>query len=175
MAKKNTTKKSNVKKKNVKLDNLSSSDGISGGIKVVIVVLVLFVLFYLLTLYILNKKESYSIENNAVIQYTEILAGEVLDQKVDNYFVLFYDKGSDNASSYADIISNYENKTDKRTIFIVDLSEGLNKKFVSADSENRNVTNISDLKVKGPTLLHVVKGKVVDYVTENIEEFLNNN
>lgn len=170
MTKKNTTKKSNVK-----LDNLSGSDGISGGIKVVIGVLILFALFYLLTIYILNKKEPYSMENNAVIQYTEILAGEVLDQKVDDYFVLFYDKGSDNASSYADIISNYENRTDKRTMFTVDLSEGLNKKFVSADSENRDVTSISDLKVKGPTLLHVVNGKVVDYVTENIEEFLNNN
>lgn len=170
MTKKNTTKKSNVK-----LDNLSGSDGISGGIKVVIGVLILFALFYLLTIYILNKKGPYSMENNAVIQYTEILAGEVLDQKVDDYFVLFYDKGSDNASSYADIISNYENRTDKRTMFTVDLSEGLNKKFVSADSENRDVTSISDLKVKGPTLLHVVNGKVVDYVTENIEEFLNNN
>lgn len=174
MSKRNTSKNNNSKKNNIRVNNLSVSDGFSNGFKIVICVLVMLGIFYLLTLYILNKKVPYSLENNAEIQYVEILAGETFDQKSNDYFVLFYDKVSDNTNNYSNIVTNYNNRTDKKDMFIVNLSEGLNKKFISSSDDNDDVTDISNLKVNGPTLIHIVDGKVEHYITENIEEFLNN-
>ena len=172
MAGKKTTK--NVKKNINKIDNISN-DSLSGGFKIIIFVLLFLVGFYFLTVYLLNKKEPYVILNNANIQYTEILAGETFNQKDDDYYVLFFDKESDDAEEYNNLISEYKNSDSNRTIYIVDLSEGLNKKYIDSQEYNKNVTDISNLKIKGATLIHVVNGKVNDYVVDNISEYLNNN
>lgn len=173
MANKRTSKK--IKYSNKKVSNNSSNSNFVGVVRVVMCVLILFLLFYLLTLYILNKKEPYNVVNNASIQYTEILAGEIFNQDSDRYIVLFYDKDSEIAEKYNTMVADYKAKSSHKDIYIVDLGEGLNKKYLSSDQENINVTDISDLKVKRATLLYIVDGKIEQSVVENINQFLNDN
>lgn len=160
---------------NKKINSTASDSSLFGGIKLIAIVLVSLLVFYFLTVYILNKKEPYEIINNASIQYTEILAGEVFDQDSHDYYVLFFDKEADNAEDYNTLVSDYKSKESHKDIYTVDLSEGLNKKYVSTEEDNKDVTDVSNLKVKGATLIYIVDGKVEQYVVENIKEFLNNN
>ena len=53
-----------------------------------------------------------------------------------------------------------------------DLSEGLNRDYRS-DVSNSNATNASELKISGTTLVHFKDGKIVEFITDNISEYLN--
>lgn len=174
MTKKKTSNKNIVKSNHSKLSNGTTYDNnVSGGVKIVLCVLVLFGLFYLITVVILNKKSPYNIVNNSLIQYSEILVGEVLNQQQDDYLVLFYDKSSDDADKYSEMISNYKENNSKKSIYVVDLSEGFNKKYIDSNTNILDINDISDLRVDGVVLLHVKGGKIVDYVKDNIDEYLN--
>ena len=57
-------------------------------------------------------------------------------------------------------------------MYTVDLSEGLNRDYRS-DVSNSNVTNASELKISGTTLVHFKDEKIVEFITDNISEYLN--
>ena len=48
----------------------------------------------------------------------------------------------------------------------------LNRDYRS-DVSNSNATNASELKISGTTLVHFKNGKIVEYITGNISEYLN--
>ena len=170
---KNTNKKFNNQHK--KIDRQFSGDNsLNSGIKTVIVVVVIFIVFYLLTVFILNKKSSSIVTNDASIQYTKILAGESFNQNASKYLVFFYDSSSSDASNYIDLVSKYREKDKHLDIYTVDLHEGMNKKYVSTD-ENLDVDKVSDLRVKGPTIIYLKDKEIIDYTTSSFSDFLDNN
>lgn len=159
------------RKKATEKISLDTETSVSGGVKLVIVIIVIFAAFYLLTVLILNKKST-KIETNSSIQYTKILAGTTFNQKDSDYLVFFYDYDNDeNASDYADLASKYRSKKKSLPLYTVDLSEGLNKKYISND-ENKDVLSIKDLKVKGATIIRIKDHKNVSYVTEGFSDYL---
>lgn len=149
-----------------------SKTSVKGTIKLIIGIAIVLLVFYLLTILILNKK-TYNVTSNSSIQYSKILAGETFSMNDDEYLVFFYDTTSDNSSEYAELISNYREKDNHLTIYVVDMNEGLNKKYKSED-ENVNATKASELRINNTTLLHISNGKIADYITSSFDEYLEN-
>lgn len=132
---------------------------------IIVVVAVLVVLFmYFLTTRILASDDSSSedkVRENA-IQYDEILAGESFN-KTGEYYVIYYDS-TDQYSSIGSLISSYQlNNTDTK-LYSVDLSNGMNSKYVT--DGNIVTKDASSLKVKNNTLIKFNNGKVEDVITD---------
>ncbi len=136
----------------------------SNVIKMSIIVAVVFLGFYALTIGIQkwqkNKNNtSLSTETNK-IQYDEILMSKILKQNSDNYYVLVMDKNDENKKAY----TSYINKLQETKVYTADLNSAFNRGFYAEES-NVVVENISDLKIKDSTLLHIEN----HMITEGIE------
>ncbi len=163
MRRKNKIK--NEKKSDLKQDY----EDTKSTIKVIIVVVVCLIIFYIITLVATkNMKLRDNKDDNAtpvVIQYNEILAGEALNMADDNYYVMFFDFSASDAPLYNYFISKYESEhANGQKIYVVDLEKGFNNPYLG-DVSNLKVTNIDNLKVKGPTLIEV-KNNVVNLHAE---------
>ena len=151
-------------------DILKDKDEIPVEIKRVIiisvVILIVLVGIYFLTEVILNKEsDSDKVTENA-IQYEEILAGESFNQSEDKYYVIYYDS-TDEYSSISSLISSYQMNDKEVKLYSVDLSNGMNKAYVTEG--NVVTTNASSLRVKANTLLEFTSKKVTDVITDNDE------
>lgn len=152
-------------------DILKDKDEIPVEIKRVIiislVILIVLVGIYFLTEVILNKEDDDSdkVTENA-IQYEEILAGESFNQSEDKYYVIYYDS-TDDYSSISSLISSYQMNDNEVKLYSVDLSNGMNKSYVT--DGNVVTTNASSLRVKANTLLEFTNNKVTDVITANSE------
>ena len=135
---------------------------------IIVVVAVLVVLFmYFLTTRILAKDDSSNedkVRENA-IQYDEILAGESFN-KTGEYYVIYYDS-TNQYSSISSLISSYQLNNTETKLYSVDISNGMNSKYVT---DGKIVTkDASSLRVKDNTLIKFNNGKVEDVITD-IEE-----
>lgn len=152
-------------------DILKDKDEIPVEIKRVIiisvVILIVLVGIYFLTEVILNKDsdDSDKVTENA-IQYEEILAGESFNQSEDKYYVIYYDS-TDEYSSISSLISSYQMNDKEVKLYSVDLSNGMNKAYVTDGNVVTN--NASSLRVKANTLLEFTNNKVTDVITANSE------
>lgn len=145
---------------------------------VTVVVLVSLGLFYLLTIALLGKKPTVNTSSgnsSTEIQNQEILLGSSFDVSSDKYIVLYYDStDEDNSSDIKSLVSSYRSKDESLSLYTVDLSDALNKPFVSSEESNQNASNASELKVKNPTLIVFEVGKINDYVEgfDSIKDYL---
>ena len=159
----------------VKRDYLKSKKGLPSEVKktiiIILVVAVLLVGMYFLTTAILSKdNEKEKITENA-IQYDEILAGESFNQN-GVYYVIYYDS-TDEYSTISSLISSYQlNNTDTK-LYSVDLSNGMNKKYIT--DGDIVTSDASSLRVKDNTLLKFNNGEVSEVITDTSEitNFLN--
>ena len=158
--------KTNKNSKNNKKNNTVSTDNeMSKLILLILIVAVVFVAFYIVTLFITKNDENDEITNDenieATIQYEKILAGNILNQKPDEYYILIY-FGDDN---YVDLYKNYlmyysATVSGAVPYYYVDMDDVFNKSFISEKSK-LNISNIKDLKVSETALLRIQKGKVI--------------
>ncbi len=139
--------------------------------KIVICMVITFIVFYFITLGILNKKESNYATVNSSIQYNKILVGESFTKNREEYLVLYYNSKNDDMDKVHSLISDYNDKKDKLYLYTVDMSEAFNKQYISEES-NTNATSAEELKINGITVIHFKDNKIVDYVTDNIEDYL---
>ena len=161
----------------MKRDYLNSKKGLPSEVKktiiIIVVAIVLLVGMYFLTTFILNSDsgdEERITENT--IQYDEILAGESFNQSDDEYYVIYYDS-SDEYSTISSLISSYQLNNSDTKLYSVDLSNGMNKKYVT---DGDIVTDdASSLRVKANTLLKFEDGEVIETITDlsEITSFLN--
>ena len=152
-------------------DILKDKDEIPVEIKRVIiislVILIVLVGIYFLTEVILNKEDDDSDKvTEKAIQYEEILAGESFNQSEDKYYVIYYDS-TDDYSSISSLISSYQMNDNEVKLYSVDLSNGMNKSYVT--DGNVVTTNANSLRVKANTLLEFTSKKVTDVITDNDE------
>ena len=175
MAKGNkNTKKQNLKK----IESVGGFDGdIKGKIIAVICILCFFGAFYLLTLYITNKNTNKKKEDKeeVTISNENIIVGRSLSMSDEDYYVIFYDKGDEEISStYSEIVSHQKYSGDGKKIYVVDMSSGFNKKFLTTEESNKTPTTASDFKINGPTLILVSNHSVQDYIEgeESIKDYL---
>ena len=182
MANKGYRRKSNqIKtKESKKIDTIDNFDGNIWSKLIVGVSVICFLLaFYLLTLYITNKNTEKSDDSKdkeeVTISNENIIVGRALSISDEDYLVVFYDKGDENISStYSSLVSSYKAKNAGK-IYTVDMSSGLNKRFLTDGESNKNPSNESEFKINGPTLIRVSSHTVVDYIEgeEAITEYLN--
>lgn len=160
----------------MKRDYLNSKKGLPSEVKKTIIIIVvaalLLVGMYFLTTLILSKDtEEEKVTENA-IQYDEILAGESFNQGDGEYYVIYYDS-SDQYSTISSLISSYQLNNSDTKLYSVDLSNGMNKKYVT---DGDIVTDdVSSLRVKANTLLKFEDGEVTETITDTnkITSFLN--
>lgn len=175
MTKKKASKKE-LKRVNKNHNNKTNDNMIGQLLKIVIIIVVAFALFYLITYFVTKNNKTYSWENSSntsVIQYDEIMFGTLLKQNSNEYYVLAMSNSNENKDIYNTYISMYKDKESALKFYTIDLDSDFNKSYISEKS-NFNISKISDLKVKGVTLLKVKNKVIVEYVEGNdkvIEKF----
>ena len=175
---KNKKDKKKDKKKQLKAEKyISKNSGLSDEnedifnlIKIVIAIGLIVVVVYLLVAFlngefkkdVTDEKES---ETVSEIQNEKILASSVFNKEDKEYYVLMYDGSNEWANYYGMIYSEYKYIEDATPLFWVDLGDSFNKDVVATGDEetNSDAQEYSELKVKVPTLIHIKKGKNVDY------------
>ena len=134
--------------------------------------------FYLLTVYITNKNTNKKKDNDkeeVTISNENIIVGRSLSMSDEDYYVIFYDKGDEEISStYSEIVSHQKYSGDGKKIYVVDMSSGFNKKFLTTEESNKTPATASDFKINGPTLILVSNHSVQDYIEgeESIKDYL---
>ena len=180
---KRKTKKSNKKRVNEskKIETVNSFDtDIWSKIFVALGVICFLLVFYLLTLYITNKNSEDTKEDTEEEEVTvsneNIIVGRSLSMSDGEYLVIFYDKSDDDISStYSSLVSTYKAKEEHLTIYTVDMSNGLNKSFITDKESNKAPTTESEISINGPTLMVVNNHAVSEYLEgeEAISNYLN--
>ena len=156
------------KKANLTKVNKTVNSEAKKTIIIIVVVLLLLAFMYFLTTVILEKNSGYQKDEpgEAVIQYDEILAGESFSQPEEEYYVIYYDS-EEETDNLASLITSYQAKTDVTKLYSVDLTNGMNKKYIT---EDEIVTSSpSALRVKNPTLIRFKGHEVVETI-DNREE-----
>ena len=135
---------------------------------IIVVIVVVLAFMYFLTTKILEKNSSSSSDDvtESVIGYDKILAGESFDQNEEEYYVVYYD--STNAySAIGSLVSYYQMNDTGIRLYSVDLSDGLNRKYVT--DGDVVTTDAPSLRVKDNTLLKFNNGVVVEIITDITE------
>ncbi len=149
-----------------KTENLSELKGLG---KILLILVGAFIVMYLITLGAnkaglfdpgYNKPEV----SDAVISYENIMAGTIFNRE-GNYYVAILDSKDKMNAYYESVISNYQKKEDKTPLYVVDLSDELNKSIIG-EEDNIKASSLSDMSVKSSTLLLIKNGKIVKYIID---------
>lgn len=163
-----------AKKKAKKIDinkNLNTDDEklVVKFIVVLIIISLIAVGFYFISKNIVKNRDDNIVESNVTISYDKVNVGMIFNRPYDEYFVMVYDSSDNDAMIYSSLISKYSQKEDSLKIYYCDLSNKLNKEFVSSDgTTNSNAKSVSEFKFGQVTLIKVRNGKIVSYI-ENID------
>lgn len=163
-----------AKKKAKKIDinkNVNTDDEklVVKFIVVLIIISLVAVVFYFISKNIVKNRDDNIVESNVTISYDKVNVGMIFNRPYDEYFVMVYDSSDNDAMIYSSLISKYSQKEDSLKIYYCDLSNKLNKEFVSSDgTTNSNAKSVSEFKFGQVTLIKVRNGKIVSYI-ENID------
>lgn len=135
--------------------------------KIIVVLIVIFAIFYLITYFVTKKDKSTEVE--PTIQYKEVIAGNILNINQDDYFVLVEFEKDKYNSLYETYLTTYTSKEDSKPYYIVDMSKGFNKSYISSETKLDD-ESVSKFKFSETTLLKIQSGKVVEkyYTHETI-------
>lgn len=155
------------------MENINSNE-VKNFIRIIAVVTVIFFVFYFITVVSTGRKKgdyTKATTTPSVIQYDEILLGELYHQKETDYYVLVEEKDDPYISLFEDLLTQNSKKENGITYYRVDLSSAFNQKFVG---ETADFTE--NLKVTGTTLFRIQNGTMIAHyeTSESILEFLNN-
>ena len=152
-AKKNKRKNLNTKESKMELSNL---------IKLAVIIVIIFGVIYLLSAIFLTEELKINDNNDNTTETVSnaILASQVFNQSEEEYYVYFYDFNNENSTMEQFFIS----KLYSEAIYRVNTADALNQNYVTdEDSGNKDVTNLSDLKVISPTIIKIEGDKVTSY------------
>lgn len=135
-------------------------------IKITLILVLIITIFYGLTI-IITKNQTKELENevpsNTQIQYEEILIGNIYNQKEDEYYVLV--ELESDYLTLSSSVNNYNEKEDSLKLYIADLNDGFNKKYLGETSDfNKEYPTFSK-----STLLKISNKKIIEY-TEGTDE-----
>ncbi len=157
--------KKKIKSKKIEVKETENLEQFDSVLKLSVIVILVFVIFYVITGFLTEtpKKVRNQDEVIGIVQYDEILSGETFNKSHGEYYVLFIDLKSPDATTYNLIASNYKKNMTAIPLYSVDLSKKFNSPFVFEES-NKNVSKAADLKISGSTLMKIKNGKNVLYV-----------
>ena len=133
----------------------------------IIIIIVVLVGFYFITNYVLDHKSADSETSESIIQTDKIIFGQMFDRKYSEYYVLAYKNDSQSRVIYDRYISKYSKKDDHLNIFMIDMDEAFNQKYVS--DKSNIVDNLNELKVSDDTLFKIKDGKISEYKVGSAE------
>ena len=130
---------------------------------IIIVVLITIVgAIYLISVLFITKELDWFGKSNAetepALVSNTILAAETFKQKEEEYYVYFFDYKDEDR----EISSVVNSKLSSSKVYKVDTSSALNKNYVSEQS-NKLAKNLSELKVKAPTIIKVTGETITAY------------
>lgn len=148
-------------------------------ILILLAVVLIVIAIYLFTTKVVNKdSENTSTNNNANTTYidpTKAIVGTMLNKGTDEYYVLIYDSTSEDASSYARLLTSYSSSKNTKATYTVDLSNAINSKYIATDGKtNPTASKLSELRFGEVTLLKVKNNKITNAYesVENIKKEL---
>lgn len=162
--KKQVNKKESLKISGNKKSFWANANEMTRLIVVFLIVVGVFLVFYVITNFIKSGSSSStdSDDSVAVIQYDEILVGEILNQNRDMYYVLATLEDDPNLSLYVSYVGSYTASEDASKVYTVDLSSVFNNQFV-ADESDFDIDEVKDIKFKEATLLKVENEQITEY------------
>ncbi len=160
-------KKTNKQKLNYSKSNYSHDTEAWNVVKILVGIVLFLLLFYFLALVMtgeikFGKQEKK--EEETVIQYDEILAGQSFNRMDNEYYVLYFNFSEKISSTYVSYRDAYTDALKGVPMYMVDLENGFNKGYVLNDGEEREELpeSIDQLKVQNPTILKFKDHKVVE-------------
>jgi len=140
-------------------------------ILVILIVLVVGVYFFtriFVTKDLFNQEKDQDTAVQGEINYNITLIGNMFNKPEEEYYIMMYDTEDINAVYYSGMITNYSRNEKALKIYFADLSNGLNKKYVTDDSTSVkvNTMNFEDFKVGELALIKVSKGKIEKSLVE---------
>ena len=116
----------------------SSNDEVTKLVELIFVILVIFAAFYLITTWVTKKekntpKQDLGTIQDSVIQYDDILLGNLLKQNKEEYYVLLIDKKTEK-SKFSSNLSTYQEKEGSLKIYISYLDEAFNQPYKKEES-----------------------------------------
>lgn len=94
------------------------------------------------------------------ISYDTCIVGNMLNKNESDYYVILYNSNDSNASTYADLVTNYKKEDNHLAVYTVDLIKTLNAKYYTNEDTNPVSDNINDLKFGNLTVLKITDGKI---------------
>lgn len=137
----------------------------------ILIVIAVFGCFYGLTnLIIKNKSTETAIneESEAIIQYEEIIVGDMYNQKEESYYVLVEMMDDADISTYESKKEEYMALENSLKVYTIDLSSAFNKKYVGEESNFESKYPIFSQSA----LLKITSGEIVEKY-EGQEEIIN--
>ena len=152
------------------------------AVKITIGVLIALALVYFGTAILsgeikLNKEKKK--EAVTTIDYKEIMAGETFNRSPIDYYVFFYKSSDTYSDYYKQLIDAYNNKTESLPFYYVDLDNKVNGEYLIEEDDTNEYgkpSNISDLKVKNPTIIRIRNKQVFEFIDgkDEVLKFFNN-
>ena len=135
-------------------------------ILILLAVVLIVIAIYLFTTKVVNKDSENTSTNNANTTYidpTKAIVGTMLNKGTDEYYVLIYDSTSEDASSYARLLTSYSSSKNTKATYTVDLSNAINSKYIATDGKtNPTASKLSELRFGEVTLLKVKNNKITN-------------
>ena len=106
------------------------------------------------------------------INYDKVIVGTILNRDANEYYVLVYNSTDVSASKYSNLISQHKAKSSEKNyvdIYFCDLDNKLNASYYNVNNDNKSnpkATEVSDFDFGDLTLLHIKKGKIVEYIED---------
>lgn len=155
--------KKDIKKreKQVKLQNKREVSETEQEIRRFICILVLLIVVIGGLYLIANKGSNNTNTNEVTIQYNDISVGMILNRnEYSEYYVLAYFEDGEKYTDLNKLYRTYRNRDNVTKLYTVNLSDNINKDFVTSDGSSLNVENASNFKFSTDTLLYIKDGKV---------------
>ncbi len=157
-----------MKKKKKEKNFEEETNYVSRFILYLLIFLILLIIGYLIIGIFVNKTISFNKKDTketseVTIDNKTILAGEIFDQKEDEYYVLVYNKNEENSilGTWKGVYSGKENAL---KIYEVDSETKLNGNFIVKENSNKDAQSYSELRILSPTLIKINNKKIVEYI-----------
>ena len=174
MAKANNKKQTSKGKEIMRSLDRENNISMKNALIVLISVIVVIALVYLVAAIIMGEIKFKEDKEINEIQYETILAGSTFKKQDKEYIVVYYDFNKEDASGLNSTITTYKEQSKAKALYKVDLSLKQNAIYQTEKTSNKKPKNAKDLKIKGPTLIHIHDGKVKTYIEgkEKIQDYL---
>lgn len=157
-----------MKKKKKEKNFEEETNYVNRFILYLLIFLIILIIGYLIIGIFVNKTISFNKKDTketseVTIDNKTILAGEIFDQKEDEYYVLVYNKNEEN-SILGTWKGAYSGKENALKIYEVDSETKLNGNFIVKENSNKDAQSYSELRIISPTLIKINNKKIVEYI-----------